>query len=60
MSPKGARKIWRFAVNIGKVLLVVGIVVLAAAGVHWPPWVFCAVEAFLNFAAGALLWAGGI
>jgi hypothetical protein len=46
--------------NIGKVLLVVGIVVLAAAGVHWDPWVVCAVEALLNFAAGALLWAYGI
>lgn len=46
--------------NIGKVLLVVGIVVLAAVGMHLHPWLVCDVEAFLNFAPGALLWAGGI
>lgn len=55
MTPKGVTEIWRFAMNIGKVLLVVGIVVLAAAGMHWHPWLVCAVEAFLNFAAAALL-----
>lgn len=55
LTPKGATKIWRFVMNIGKVLLVVGIVVLAAAGLHLHPWVVCAVEAFLNFAAAALL-----
>ncbi|MGC0772012.1 MAG: hypothetical protein WB543_03690 [Candidatus Acidiferrum sp.] len=46
--------------SIGKALLVIGIVLTAAAGLHGCPWLVFVVEVLLNFATGALLWAGGL
>ena len=60
MPPKGVTQIWRVAMNIGKALLVIGIVLTVAAGLQGCPWLVFGVEVLLNFATGALLWAGGL